>query len=378
MRSQFRDRVPVQANWDFPPDHVWVRSSAPFKFIDDTELIVDGYLVIVDDKDSSPMYIVKNRLHSQAVLSPYLSTPGQPKGQGSNPDWYLTGDTDNSDPVVPSSPVSRNETPPGHYPTTPLGNAWGDFLNQPPTVSLTANEAALLQRFAQVVGQWMDLSDLSQTWSKLVPRFATRANLVKECCVACAAKQLALSTPQTPKADEWMRQAQASYSIAIEQLIRQVSIDCPAPSPETFVATVLCSVYEMIDATGSDWQAHLEGISQIGDDSFDTIYFTLGTAASAWQMYHLCNILLLTSGLHQGCQSGQEIQKKLRSHALQICGVALGEPDGGARVHSVQAIYYEEDLGWAAKYRVRDLYVAWERERESPAYTSMIANRYIS
>jgi hypothetical protein len=61
-----------------------------------------------------------------------------------------------------------------------------------------------------------------------------------------------------------MRQAQSSYSIAIEQLIRHVSIDCPAPSPETFVATVLCSVYEMIDATGSDWQAHLEGISQIG------------------------------------------------------------------------------------------------------------------
>lgn len=52
-------------------------------------------------------------------------------------------------------------------------------------------------------------------------------------------------------------------------------------------------------------------ITRQGDDVFDTIYFTLGTAASAWQMYHLCNILLLTSSLHQGCQSGQEIEVRL-------------------------------------------------------------------
>ncbi|RKL41532.1 hypothetical protein BFJ72_g5424 [Fusarium proliferatum] len=233
------------------------------KFIDETELIVDGYLVLADHSKSSPD-AVENESGLQAVFSQCPSAPGQCSDEELSPNGYHASNASDPVPLQLTSPTSRDQTSPGDCQTSPQGSGWGDFLDQSPAVFLTPNEANLLNRFTQVVGQWMDLSDLSQTWSKLVPHFAIRASLVKECCVACAAKQLALSNPQSPGTEEWMRQAQSSYSIAIAQLIRHVSIDCPAPSPETFVATVLCSVYEMMDATGSDWQAHLEGISQIG------------------------------------------------------------------------------------------------------------------
>jgi hypothetical protein len=67
-----------------------------------------------------------------------------------------------------------------------------------------------------------------------------------------------------PVAGEWMRHAQASYTSVIAQLIRHVSINCLGPSLEAFISTVLCSIYEMMDATGLDWQGRLDGISQIG------------------------------------------------------------------------------------------------------------------
>jgi hypothetical protein len=43
------------------------------------------------------------------------------------------------------------------------------------------------------------------------------------------------------------------------------------------------------------------------NDAFNTTRFALGTAAS-WQIFHMCNILLLTSGLGQVCPSGGEIE----------------------------------------------------------------------
>jgi hypothetical protein len=95
-------------------------------------------------------------------------------------------------------------------------------------------------------------------------------------------------------------------------------------------------------------------------------------------------------------------QGKLQYYAEQICGIAQSKPEGSCRVNSVQPLYYgttlsffcaiqpltvlfiagccfskteernvvvlllesiEEDLGWAAKYRVDDLYQQWGWQR---------------
>jgi hypothetical protein len=129
-------------------------------------------------------------------------------------------------------------------------------------------------------------------------------------------------------------------------------------------------------------------------------------------MYHLAKILLLISNPCRGTDIlsvYNAIERELLHHSLQICGIAESKPSPGARAHAVQAIYYgklrncppsmpiyffvysedvsltswclvagccfrddaerartakllgdiEDDLGWAAKYRVRDLYRQW-------------------
>ncbi|KAH8657713.1 hypothetical protein BX600DRAFT_514269 [Xylariales sp. PMI_506] len=130
-------------------------------------------------------------------------------------------------------------------------------------------------------------------------------------------------------------------------------------------------------------------------------WYSNSMCASTMQSYHLARMLLL---IHQPAKlllesslplrssarlaqrqdllSGyRSMQSQLRSHAIEICSIAQGRPDDGARVHSLQPLYFagrcltdprdqeivmqhiksiETDLGWATEYRVEQLRQEWE------------------
>ncbi|KAE8313939.1 hypothetical protein BDV41DRAFT_249154 [Aspergillus transmontanensis] len=362
----------------------------------------------------------------------------------------------------------------------------------PPVPLSSQEEAWLLRRFSAEVGTWMDLSDLSETFSKKICRLAMQDPLLKAASIACAAKQQFL----IGRLPEGMDIARRNYNTAISLLIDRLGDNDEPLVSYGFAATVICSCYEMLDAPASDWQRHLDGvfsfskvrrvngssggIEQAGfwsiarqevvcsimhrsklrldpdlwaidlehigqegsedlvnnqvlailakvvnfmacsgttspsegldewyklrdllehwnrsvkdrsfmdpvsvykedDKPFTTIWFARSVCASSWQMFHLAQILLLTSCPTQDCSclvAFRTIEGKLLYHARQICGIAQSKPHGSCRVNSVQPIYYagccfsnndereaaimllediENDLGWAAKYRAWDL-----------------------
>lgn len=102
----------------------------------------------------------------------------------------------------------------------------------------------------------MDLSDLSQTFSSKICRLAVRDPLLKAAVVACAAKQQYL----TGKLRDGMLIARRNYNAAISLLIDRLRESEQPFAGFGFAATVICSCYEMLDATGSDWQKHLDGV----------------------------------------------------------------------------------------------------------------------
>lgn len=198
----------------------------------------------------------------------------EPHGQSSS--YRLDGPTNSNDEghahaLTPATTLSD-------YCSTIQLRSSINLLHHLPAQPLRDEEQAfLMQRFTHVVGQWMDASDLAGIWSRGVPHLALRHDMVKECCFACAAKQLALADVRqetTNRGEQsreyWLERGRQAYSAGIAHLLQQISTSTTQAqesaeiSTEAFVATVLCSVYEMIDSPETEWQGHLEGISRIG------------------------------------------------------------------------------------------------------------------
>ncbi|BCR91325.1 uncharacterized protein ACHE_70168S [Aspergillus chevalieri] len=121
---------------------------------------------------------------------------------------------------------------------------------------LTSEDARFLRLFSAEVGQWMDLSDLSQTFSRKICRLAMHDPLLKAAIIACAAKQQYL----TGRLFDGMLIARKNYNTAISLLIDRLQESEQPFAGFGFAATVICSCYEMLDATGRDWQKHLDGV----------------------------------------------------------------------------------------------------------------------
>ena len=150
--------------------------------------------------------------------------------------------------LTPLSPEPL-ESPP-HFPFQPL-----QLLDTPPK-HITPEEARLIRLFSGEVGQWMDLSDLSQIFSRKICHLAVHDPLLNAAVVACAAKQQYL----TGKLCDGMLTARRNYNAAISLLIDRLRESEQPFAGFGFAATVICSCYEMLDATGSDWQKHLDGV----------------------------------------------------------------------------------------------------------------------
>lgn len=123
---------------------------------------------------------------------------------------------------------------------------------------------------------------------------------------------------------------------------------------------------------------------------FSEIWYSIPMCASAMQSYHMAKIILLLnkpqestarrSTISHRLGSYRSTEQEVRNHSYEICGIALGRPEGSVRIHQVQPLYVsgscliedrerriildllrgiEVDLGWATDYRVKDLLADW-------------------
>jgi len=123
---------------------------------------------------------------------------------------------------------------------------------------------------------------------------------------------------------------------------------------------------------------------------FSEIWYSIPMCASTMQSYHMAKIILLLnkpqestsrrSTISHRLGSYRSTEQEVRSHSHEICGIALGRPEGSVRIHQVQPLFVagscliedherriilgllrgvESDLGWATDYRVKDLLNDW-------------------
>lgn len=123
---------------------------------------------------------------------------------------------------------------------------------------------------------------------------------------------------------------------------------------------------------------------------FSEIWYSIPMCGSTMQSYHMTRIILLINRPHESTarrstlsnrlQSYRSIEMEVRRHCHEICGIALGRPEGSVRIHQVQPLFVagqcftesrerhlildllrgiESDLGWATDYRVKQLLKEW-------------------
>ena len=179
--------------------------------------------------------------------------------------------------------ISMRNRDAGTYETTPLSvnpypsmgrltDEWAPNSSVSPTAALltptaqttpklltSKEEAELLRQFSAGVATWMDLSDLSETFSKKVCRLAVHNPLLKAAGIACAAKQQYL----VGKLEGGMQIARKNYDTAISLLINLLRDLDEQFAEYAFAAIVICSCYEMLDAPTADWQRHLDGVFSV-------------------------------------------------------------------------------------------------------------------
>ncbi|KAJ5593835.1 uncharacterized protein N7459_000043 [Penicillium hispanicum] len=129
-----------------------------------------------------------------------------------------------------------------------------------------------------------------------------------------------------------------------------------------------------------------------GQMPFPEIFHSLATCAAGMQHYHFGRIALLLnrptdavsapSTAFDLLQGYRELTKEVDYRSREICGVALGRPQGEVRIHMIPVLFavgqilesveerqiivdllrgVEADLGWATDYVVQRLQNSWNR-----------------
>ncbi|KAH8667148.1 hypothetical protein BGZ61DRAFT_592658 [Ilyonectria robusta] len=135
----------------------------------------------------------------------------------------------------------------------------------------------LLRHFKEGPGQWMDLFDTGAYFSSKVPVIAATRPLVKSAVCALAAKHLHNSQrslksfnrrnsilPLFDQNVDWHYQAATYYDQAIGHLKTAVNLQTfdedPIDKEEIFAAVAILCTYELMDAPGTAWRAHLSAL----------------------------------------------------------------------------------------------------------------------
>ncbi|KAH8807643.1 hypothetical protein F5884DRAFT_900006 [Xylogone sp. PMI_703] len=145
--------------------------------------------------------------------------------------------------------------------------------------------------------------------------------------------------------------------------------------------------------------ARLERHSEKSDSSclFSEIFYSFPSCAATMQHYYFARLLILlhsplTAATHKSgkapvagerLQQYRDFSREVDFCCQEICGIALGRPEGAVRIHMVQPLFVagqcmehreqrrivisllqgiELDTGWETGYRVRQLLAEWGTE----------------
>jgi hypothetical protein len=131
---------------------------------------------------------------------------------------------------------------------------------------------------------------------------------------------------------------------------------------------------------------------------FTEVRHSTAMCASAMQMYHMSQILLLVNKPHESTQGASTESARLNSHqpvlaacqkhSREIVGISLACSDNAVRIHSVQPLFtagqylsgsrerrvvfdllrgIESEIGWSSNDRVGQLEEQWRREEQESA-----------
>ncbi|KAJ5291352.1 hypothetical protein N7478_000603 [Penicillium angulare] len=206
--------------------------------------------------EDAPSHIPINTPTSWEIIRQREDAAGQAllSMRNNNPGAQLTRSSmSESSPSIQCSPMVDSDL-------SPQGTYLGQDIHDTSISSVSKEETDLLRQFSVEVGTWMDLSDLSETFSKTVCRLAVQDPLLKAACIACAAKQQYI----VGKMHNGMQIAQKNYDVAISLLINRLSDSNEQLAGYGFAAIVICSCYEMLDAPTINWQRHLDGVFSFG------------------------------------------------------------------------------------------------------------------
>lgn len=126
---------------------------------------------------------------------------------------------------------------------------------------------------------------------------------------------------------------------------------------------------------------------------FPEVFHSLPTCAATMQHYHFGRIALLLnrppdvvsapSTAFDRLQGYREVTKEVEYRSREVCGIALGRPQGEVRVYMIPLLFavgqclesadehqiivdilrgVEADLGWATEFAVQRLQASWSRE----------------
>ncbi|KAK9327293.1 hypothetical protein V1520DRAFT_349220 [Lipomyces starkeyi] len=122
-------------------------------------------------------------------------------------------------------------------------------------IKISDDEYRLVQNFAKRIGPWFDLFDSEKSFSTDVTRMGFHSATVMKSILAISSKQLALTSTYDYKIS-------VQYYDDTLKFVRQALANTTSVSASleaVFIATVVLSVYEMLEPAATDWQRHLKG-----------------------------------------------------------------------------------------------------------------------
>lgn len=136
----------------------------------------------------------------------------------------------------------------------------------------------------------------------------------------------------------------------------------------------------------------LSVVPQVSHLPFPEIVYTKASCAATMQQYHFARIALLLnrppdivnahSSAFDRLQGYREVSKEVEYRTREICGIALGRPQGAVRIYMVPLLFavgqclekpeerqvvanilrgIEADLGWATEYAIEKLQGCWNQ-----------------
>lgn len=117
-------------------------------------------------------------------------------------------------------------------------------------------DAFYMSRYVEFIGPWFDLFDSAERhFSDIVPQLALDNQLLKQACLAAAARQHSLVT------DNGQEDALTYYNHALRTLSAQLQTS--SHEPATFASCLLIAHCEMIESKAGSWNLHLKGTCEL-------------------------------------------------------------------------------------------------------------------